>query len=186
MAPPLAVPQAASSTAAARSAPAAELVVLDGDARPMIDRAAQPHVAGLAHDDDAALATALGHRGDAGQGAQGVIISPAQRLGSLGEQRGEDDPPDTRQGSQDRHVALLGRLPRRFVLMVFGQLAHRLSSWRCASRICRFTSLRRSATARMWAAAASAVPAATVSAGWRKVRNTSAAVIRRMRCALRT
>src|SRR5215469_9078241 len=102
-------------------AAAAELVVLDGDARPMIDGAAQPHVAGLAHDNDAALATALGHRGDAGQGAQGVIISPAQRLGSFGEKRGEDDPTDTWQGSQDGDVALLGLLPRRFVVVVLDQ-----------------------------------------------------------------
>ena len=67
----------------------------------------------------------------------------------------------------------------------WASLAQRPSSWRCASWICRFTSLSRSATARMCALAASAVPGATVSAGCRKMRNTSAAVIRRMRCALR-
>jgi hypothetical protein len=42
-----------------------------------------------------------------------VVVSPAHRLGGLGEQRGEDDPSDSRQGSQDRHVALLGLLPRQ-------------------------------------------------------------------------
>ena len=99
----------------------AEFVMLNGDAGPVINRAAQPHVTGLAHDDDAALTTAPRHRGDTGHGAQRVIISSAQRLGSFGEQRGEDDPPDIGQGSQDRHVALLGLLPRRFFSIVFGQ-----------------------------------------------------------------
>src|SRR5215831_6214221 len=44
----------------------AELIVLDGNARPVIDGGAQPPMAGLAHDDDAALAAALGHWGNAG------------------------------------------------------------------------------------------------------------------------
>jgi hypothetical protein len=35
-----------------------------------------------------------------------------QGLVGLGEQRGEVDPTDSRQGAQDRHVALLGTLPR--------------------------------------------------------------------------
>jgi hypothetical protein len=50
-----------------------------------------------------------------------VIVSPTQRLASLSEQRGEDDPSDARQGSQDRHVALLGPLPRGVaVSLIFG------------------------------------------------------------------
>jgi hypothetical protein len=77
-------------------APTAEFVVLDGDAGPVIDGAAQPHMASLSHADDAALAAALGYRSDAGQGSQSVIVSPAQGLGGLGEQRGEDDPSDAR------------------------------------------------------------------------------------------
>ena len=40
-----------------------------------------------------------------------MTVSPAQRFAGLGEQRGKDDPSDARQGSQDRHVALLGLLP---------------------------------------------------------------------------
>ena len=51
-----------------------------------------------------------------------MIISFAQRLRGLAEQRGEDDPSDARQGSQDRHVALLGFLPRRIFLSAFGKL----------------------------------------------------------------
>ena len=99
----------------------AALVMLRGDARPVIDSAAQPHMAGLAPDDDAVLAAAPGHRSDPGQGPQGVIVSPTQRLASLSEQRGENDPSDARQGSQDSHVALLGLLPRGVaVSLIFG------------------------------------------------------------------
>ena len=101
---------------------AAEFIVLDGDAHPVIDGAAQPHVAGLAHDDNAAFAAAPGHRGDPGQGPQSVIISPAQRLASLGEHRGEDDPSDAR---QDRRIVTSrcpGLLPRRGLSRAFGEL----------------------------------------------------------------
>src|SRR5262249_43767355 len=48
--------------------------------------------------------------------------------------------------------------------------------------IWRFTSMRRCATVRMWALAASAVPGATVSGFCRNSGSTSAAAIRRMRC----
>src|SRR5271157_4385430 len=89
---------------------------------PMADGGAQPQMTGLAHEDDAALVAAPCYWGDAGQGAQRVIISFAQRLRGLAEQRGEDDPSDARQGSQDRHVALLGFLPRRVFLSAFGEL----------------------------------------------------------------
>ena len=77
--------------------PPAELVMLNCHACPVIDRAAQPHVTGLAHDHDTAFATTPGYRRDAGQGPERVIVSPAQRLGGLGEQRGEDDPSDARE-----------------------------------------------------------------------------------------
>jgi len=45
-----------------------------------------------------------------------VIISPAQRLPSLGEQHGEDDPSEPGHGSQDHHVALVASLPRLVLL----------------------------------------------------------------------
>src|SRR6516162_3853492 len=99
----------------------ATLVVLCGNARPVIDGAAQPRMTSLTSDDSAAFAAAFGHRGDAGQGPKGVIVSSAQRLTRLGEQRGEDDPSDTRQGSQDRHVALLAVLPCGIVLFILGK-----------------------------------------------------------------
>ena len=105
-----------------RVAGAAARIVLDGDTGPMIDGGAQPQVAGLTHEDDAALAAASRHRSDAGQSAQRMVISFAQRFRGLAEQRGEDDPSDARQGSQDRHVALLGYLPRRIFLSAFSEL----------------------------------------------------------------
>src|SRR5262249_6412141 len=64
-------------------------------------------------------------------------------------------------------------------------LAQSSSRRRCACLICRFTSVRRCATVRMWALAASAVPGATASGFCRNSGSTSAAVIRRMRCFLR-
>ena len=105
-----------------RVAGAAARIVLDGDTGPMIDGGAQPQMAGLTHEDDAALAAASRHRSDAGQSAQRMIISFAQRFRGLAEQRGEDDPSDARQGSQDGHVALLGFLPRRIFLSAFSEL----------------------------------------------------------------
>ena len=74
-----------------RVAGAAARIVLDGDTGPMIDGGAQPQMAGLTHEDDAALAAASRHRSDAGQSAQRMIISFAQRFRGLAEQRGEDD-----------------------------------------------------------------------------------------------
>src|SRR5258708_17190656 len=93
-------------------ASAAQPVVLNGGPRPVIDSSPQTHVTGLAHNHDAALAAPLGHRRDTAQTAERVIISLTQGLPGLGEQRGEDDPSDSRQGPQDRHVALLLALPR--------------------------------------------------------------------------
>ena len=48
-----------------RVAGAAARIVLDGDTGPMIDGGAQPQMAGLTHEDDAALAAASRHRSDA-------------------------------------------------------------------------------------------------------------------------
>ena len=62
------------------------------------------------------LAGAPGHRRDAAQVAQSVVVSPAQGFPSLCEQRGEDDPSDSRQGSEDRRVMLLHWVPRLALL----------------------------------------------------------------------
>lgn len=69
----------------------------------------------LAHQHEAALARAFGHRRHARQHAQRVVISALQSIGCFCEQRGGDDLSDARQGSQDRHVALLTRLPRSII-----------------------------------------------------------------------
>ncbi len=49
-----------------RVAGSAARIVLDGDTGPMIDGGAQPQMAGLTHEDDAAFAAASRHRSDAG------------------------------------------------------------------------------------------------------------------------
>src|SRR5437667_6105650 len=78
----------------------------------MIERVREPLIAGITAHDDAGFAAAAGHRGHPGQAAQGMIISPAQRLPDLSERYGEDDPSEPGHGSQDHHVALLASLPR--------------------------------------------------------------------------
>ena len=62
------------------------------------DTAQSSGVAGLTHDHDTAFATAPGHRCHTTQAPQSVIVSLPQGPPGLGEQRGEDDPPDSRQG----------------------------------------------------------------------------------------
>jgi len=94
-------------------------IVLNGDARPVMDGILQPFVAGKAADHEALFAAAPGHRSRACQGPQGVVIPCTQRLCRLGEQRGEDDPADSRPGAKDRHVMLLTVLPRRALRRCF-------------------------------------------------------------------
>ena len=73
----------------------------------MIDGVPQPHVCGMAHDDDVRFATALGNRRDAGQCPEPLIITSAEGPGSFGEQCGEVDPTNSGQGPEDCHVALV-------------------------------------------------------------------------------
>lgn len=82
----------------------------------MINRCPKSNVARLTHDHDATFATAPRDWRDAAQTSQGVVISLSQGLPGLGEQRGEDDPSHSRQGPEDRRVALLVRRPRRGLL----------------------------------------------------------------------
>src|SRR5260370_31021759 len=88
-------------------------IVLNGDARPVMDGVLQPFVAGKATDHEALFAAAPGYWSRACQGPQGVVISRPQRLCGLGEQRGENDSTDSRPGAKNRHVMLLTVLPRR-------------------------------------------------------------------------
>src|SRR3954452_11105859 len=82
-------------------------ITLDRDAAPVIHCVAQTLAAGLTHQHDAALAAAPGYRRHAGQCPQGLMVTRLQRPAGLDQQSGADDPPDPRQGTQDRHVALL-------------------------------------------------------------------------------
>src|SRR5260221_9867590 len=90
----------------------ADRVALAGNASPVIDRVSQSPVAGITPHHAAALAAAERHRRNTTQCPQGVIISSTHRLPGLGEQRGDDNPSDSRHGAEDCHVALLGRPPR--------------------------------------------------------------------------
>src|ERR1700730_16482652 len=81
-------------------------IVLNGDARPVMDCVLQPFVTGMAADHEALLAAASGHRSNTSQGSQGVVISCPQRLRSLGEQCGDNDSADSWPGAKDRHVTL--------------------------------------------------------------------------------
>ena len=49
-----------------------------------------------------------------------MIVSPLQGIGSLGEQRSEDDPTNAWQGTEDGHVILLYSLSRGFRVLVIG------------------------------------------------------------------
>ena len=88
---------------------AEEGVADEGDAGSMVEGEAQALVTGITHGDHALAAALFGYRGDAGQGAQGLIVSPLQKPVGFGEQDGEDGPADPGQGGEDCHVILLGR-----------------------------------------------------------------------------
>ncbi len=90
-------------------------IVLNGNACPVVHGIGEAIMAGLPSDNDAALARPLGDGCDSSQTAQSGVIAPQQGIPSLCEQRGEDDPSDSRQGCEDFHVMLL-RLPRSGIL----------------------------------------------------------------------
>ena len=90
----------------------ADRIVLYGDARPMVERVAEAAVCGETSDDDLAFSGALGDRRHATQTSQSMVVSPLQGIEGLCEQRGEDDPTHSRQGCEDRYVALLRVLSR--------------------------------------------------------------------------
>ena len=86
-------------------------IKLNGDTRPVVHDISKPVTAGLPSDDNAALAGLLGDGRDSGQTAQSGVVAPLQAIPSLCEQRGEDNPSNSRQGCKDFHVMLL--LPPR-------------------------------------------------------------------------
>ena len=86
-------------------------IVLNGDTGPVVHGITQPSMGGKAHDDDASLATPLGHWCDAGQRPQRRIIAPAEGPRSLGKQRGQVNPTDPGQ-RENRHIVLLTAFKR--------------------------------------------------------------------------
>jgi hypothetical protein len=86
-------------------AAAASAVVQHGYPRPVKHSVSQSDLGGIAHDDDAALATALGYGCHAREGPEGRVISTRERPGGLGEQGGERDRADPRQRTKDSRVA---------------------------------------------------------------------------------
>src|SRR5262249_52109154 len=88
-------------------------LVLHGHPRPMEQGVRQATVAGMAAKDDALLAAAPRDRSDPAQGTPGVVVSLPQKVPTFGEQRGERDPADSREGAKDRDITLLVLLPRR-------------------------------------------------------------------------
>jgi hypothetical protein len=64
-------------------------VVQHGHPGPVEHGVAQSGLGGVAHDDEAGLAAALGHRRDAGQGPERGTVSATERPGGLGEQDGQ-------------------------------------------------------------------------------------------------
>jgi len=84
----------------------ASRIVLDGNTRPVVHGVGKPVAAGLPADDNAAFARPFGHGRDSGQTAQSGVVAPQQGIPSLCEQRGEDDPSNSRQGCEDFHVML--------------------------------------------------------------------------------
>ena len=84
-------------------------VVLDGHPGPVVNGVAESLVYGVAADDDKAFARALGYRRHSAKSAQGVVVSPLQRLVCFCKQRGEDRPSYSGKRCEDGHVALPAR-----------------------------------------------------------------------------
>src|SRR5580700_700609 len=164
-----------------------------GDACPMIHRIGQPLVAGQPALHEAALAAAFGDRRLACQGTDGVVVSPAQGLAGLGEQRGADDPSNPWHGVQDRHVTLLDALPRHALprLAPGSIVCGPANCWQsasisvCTALIWLLSRRMRGSSRRMWPVAASVTPGADGSGGSRRTVRTWSASSRRMRCVLR-
>src|ERR1700720_4505774 len=78
--------------------------MLDSSTRPVMDGVLQPLVAGKGADHEALFAAAPGDRSRACQSPQGMVISSAQRLRGLGEQRGENDSADSWPGATNSGI----------------------------------------------------------------------------------
>lgn len=96
-------------------------VVLRGDSGPVVQGVAKAKAASLSHDDNrpgtGSLAAISRDRCDTTERAKSLVVSRGKGLRGLREQRGENNPSDSRQGTQDVHVTLLALLPRRGFLL---------------------------------------------------------------------
>src|SRR5262245_61363793 len=93
---------------------AAERVVLNAGAGPVVDRFAEPRVARETHRNDALLAALLGHWGHATEHAKSAIVPIQEWLPALREHRGADDRSHSRQGQKDGGIAM-------FAFVFFGR-----------------------------------------------------------------
>jgi|SRR5215470_13305811 len=91
---------------------AAARMVLDGDARRVVEGIPEPRITGETSRDDTAPTEALTGRCGATRIRKAVIVSWLHGFSSLCGQRGEDDPTVFCQGCKDRSVALLVHLSR--------------------------------------------------------------------------
>ena len=104
------------SLAKARVVSFAKRVVLNTAARPVVHRIAKSLTAATAHHDLLALAALFGYRRDSAMSAQGVIIPLGDGVGSLREEIGRDQIPESWYREQQTDIAVclaVGVLPTR-------------------------------------------------------------------------
>ena len=112
--------------------------------------------------------------------SQRVVVSLAQGFGCLGEQRGDDDSPYSRQGQQNCHVALLRRLPR-FGLCGIGEF--RAEGIELPVRLLDLAvhHLQPDREGANVGGGASVVPGATLMGFWRRMVSAASAPMHRIR-----
>ena len=93
-------------------------VALDRDPRPVVDCVSKAGMGGHSAHDELVLAGSPCNGRDAAHAPQRLVVPARQRLGRLGEQRGEDGLTDSGQGGENRHVALPAGLAGAGVLAV--------------------------------------------------------------------
>ena len=93
-------------------------IALDRDPRPVVDCVAKAGMGGHSAHDELVLAGSPCDGRNAAYAPQRLVVPARQRLGRLGEQRGEDGLTDSGQGGENRHVALPAGLAGAGVLAV--------------------------------------------------------------------
>ena len=101
---------------------------------------------------------------NAAHAPQRLVVPARQRLGRLGEQRGEDGLTDSGHGGENRHVALPAGLAGAGVLAVGQDIDQAGDLPLGVGEL----AVHEAETLLMWATAASVVPGATATAGARR------------------